>query len=154
MSHGPSSHVHREQAEYPGWTGDADMRIKDTRLKGVRVAVAIAACLVSSVAVGGYRVAFNVFLGSTYADGNVGAARYSSDSNQEIGCYAQGSPGSVYAGCYAADSSGNYASCVTGDPAFVATVGRINATSFIWFEYNSSGQCTYLTVDNDSSYIY
>jgi hypothetical protein len=113
------------------------------------------ACLLSSVAAGGERSGTTVWLGSGEVEGTVGMARYSSDSNEEIGCFVEDTPGSgAYAGCYARNAAGTYASCGTTDPTFASTVGHLNTTSTVLFEYNAGGQCTYLVVQNGSDGIY
>ena len=62
---------------------------------------------------------------------------------------------STYIYCSATNSSGTFIGCYTssGNEAARQAVATINTTSLIFFEVNSAGQCTYLTVENYSSYL-
>ncbi len=116
--------------------------------------------MLSSVALGGATSSYQVYVdtSSQSAYGTVSAARYSSDSSQEIGCYE--GPNTV--GCYASDASGNYLSCVNayynpdGVPTYLPTViSGINAASYIYFVVDpNTGECGIVQIDNGSEYIH
>jgi hypothetical protein len=92
-----------------------------------------------------------------YGIGAVSTARYyTSDSAEYIGCStATDTVSSTYIYCSATNKSGTFVGCYTssGNEAARQAVATINATSLIFFEVNSEGQCTYLTVENYSSYL-
>jgi hypothetical protein len=92
-----------------------------------------------------------------YGIGSVSTARYyTSDSSEYIGCSAAtDTVSSTYIYCSATNSSGTFVGCYTssGNEAARQAVAAINTTSLIFFEVNSAGQCTYLTVENYSSYL-
>jgi hypothetical protein len=54
--------------------------------------------------------------------------------------------------CAAYDSTNRYLACSTSDPTLVTLIGKVNTSSYISFSANASGQCTSLTVFNDSAY--
>lgn len=88
------------------------------------------------------------------AYGSMSSARYySSDSNQYIGCSSAADlVSSIYISCTARDASGNYLYCYsnTADGQARQAVSSVNSTSSIYFQVNSSGKCTYISIGNFS----
>lgn len=82
------------------------------------------------------------------ASGIIAMARKSADSTQKIGCFLSSSAVSSYLSCQATDKNGVSASCSKTSPsAFeLNAVGGITADSFIEFEGDLNGKCTYLFV--------
>lgn len=109
---------------------------------------------ITAAAGAGDSLEYSVQVYSTSAYGGVDAARYSGDSTQYIGCYYDGGSGTPYGGCQARDSSGNYKSCWTTDPSITQVMAAINHTTLLTFEFNSSGQCTFIEADNESMYLH
>ena len=90
---------------------------------------------------------------SGYAFGAMGSVRASGDTNEFLACTTSvesGSAASVF--CEAIDASNNYGGCSSTNPAVIATVAAMNADSFLWFEWNASGVCTYVEVITSSSF--
>jgi hypothetical protein len=83
---------------------------------------------------------------SHWAEGALGDARNSSDSNQFIGCSVNN--GQAY--CAAQDASGTYVSCVTTATSFLNALNSLNGGSALYFAYNTSGVCSSLIVYNYS----
>jgi hypothetical protein len=129
--------------------------------KFAMVAAVTAAIALQSVADAGthWTDSVSVYSSSSggYGIGSVSTARlYTSDSSEYIGCSAAtDTVSSTYIYCSATNSSGSFVGCYTssGNEAAREAVAAINATSLIFFEVNSAGQCTYLTVENYSSYL-
>ena len=83
--------------------------------------------------------------------GAVGSARASADGIQYIYCYAvHGSSASAF--CVARDAASTTVSCFTTDPNKVALVNAMTSYSYLYFEYDTSGLCTTLLVENASYY--
>jgi hypothetical protein len=129
--------------------------------KFAMVAAVTAAIALQSVANAGTRWTDSVSVYSSssggYGIGSVSTARYyTSDSSEYIGCSAAtDTVSSTYIYCSATNSTGTFVGCYTssGNEAARQAVAAINTTSLIFFEVNSAGQCTYLTVENYSSYL-
>jgi hypothetical protein len=112
----------------------------------------------ASAAWAGYKQTANVYISagstSTYAFGSLASARASADTNQDIGClqYYLGNS-SYYTSCWAEDATGHYVSCYSQDAAFFHAATAIKGDSALGFNFtNSSGLCTSLEIENDSSY--
>ena len=119
-------------------------------MKNVTLVCSVAA--LTGTALGGSRltvpVDINVAVG--YARGSLGDARNSADAVQYIGCYNASSVGSTIVLCEAQDAGGVYRSCVTTDVNMVATARSISGGSFLYFQWNASGNCTALQVTSYS----
>jgi hypothetical protein len=90
----------------------------------------------------------------SYAYGSMGSARASSDSNQQIGCTTYNSGGTNnYGYCSARDASGNYKSCSWSGSQWTSTINAMTSASWIWFYWDASGNCTFITLQNDSSQL-
>lgn len=99
----------------------------------------------------GFHGSSEVYVGSGFAVGALGSARNSADGTQYIGCATYGSAGSTRSmQCYANDSAGHYGSCSSSDATLVATAGTLSSNSYVTFNWNSSGTCTYLYVVTNS----
>jgi hypothetical protein len=97
---------------------------------------------------------YNASGGGGTASGAVRPARYSSDSTQYITCgIASDAVSSAYVSCSARDSAGASLYCYTSTPSTVAlnALSSVNDTSFIYFQVNSAGNCTYLSISNGSN---
>ncbi len=98
------------------------------------------------VANAGYRYVYQVNIGSNYAFGAIADARGSADGNQRMGCWENTSGAS----CYASNSAGTARSCYTTDPTMRSLVRSIGSESYIYFTFDTSGNCNYLYVENTS----
>ena len=92
---------------------------------------------------------------TTYAMGSMVAARYSKDSNQNIGCTAYTLPYYSWTSCYAMDRAGNTLACGSGDPHWASVVQAMTSSSFINFTVanNNGGECGSIIIKNDSSFL-
>jgi hypothetical protein len=92
---------------------------------------------------------------STYAMGSMVGARYSKDSNQNIGCTAYTLPYYSWTSCFAMDRAGNSLACGSGDPHWASVVQAMTASSFINFTVanNNGGECSHIIIKNDSSFL-
>jgi hypothetical protein len=125
-------------------------------IKVAAVGLGLATCLAAPVAIAGYvySLPVTVYSGSSGEFwGTFSGARYSSDDNQQIGCYVTYSTGSPYTYCWADNAADTYASCGTTDPNVAALLGRLNDSAYLYVAYNSSG-CTEIEVGNSSIYIH
>jgi hypothetical protein len=90
------------------------------------------------------------------ASGSVSATRLSEDNSQSIGCdIASDGVGSAFISCAATDAVGNQAFCslLNPSPAALSALSSLNSSSFIYFTANTTGTCTYLSVNNASTYL-
>jgi hypothetical protein len=84
--------------------------------------------------------------GSGTASGSIGSARASSDSSQSILCYGTG----AYHSCWAVDASGKSLGCTSSDAATMAAMRSVGPSSYVYFNVNSAGTCTYFLVETGS----
>ena len=92
---------------------------------------------------------------STYAMGSMAGARYSKDSNQNIGCTAYTYPYYSWTSCIATDKAGNSLVCGSGDPHWASVVQAMTGSTFINFTgaNNNGGECGSINIKNDSSFL-
>ena len=95
--------------------------------------------------------------GALYIAGSLGNVRASSDTQSYIGCSLytyKMSDGSVRtnAWCMARNQLGEYGSCSTQEPQYVATVAALNSDSYIGIYINAQGQCSTIDVQTMSTY--
>jgi|SRR5215217_1718137 len=118
-----------------------------------------AAVLIGATAWAGAKSASNVAVavggsGGT-AWGSLAGARNSPDANQYIGCSVYGyvtGGGTPRVVCTANTVAGAYGTCSSTDSVILETARNIGDESFIEFQWNPSGQCTYLRVTKFSYY--
>jgi hypothetical protein len=123
-------------------------------------ALAGGACLISvqKEAAAGYKTTAAVDINTTarWAHGSIGSARNSSSGLEYIGCstYYSTLGGSLSTFCQArmAGSSPPIGTCTTTNSTLVEQGRSINGDSYIEFEWDASGQCTSIMVDNFSNY--
>jgi hypothetical protein len=93
-------------------------------------------------------------LQSSWAFGQVGAARNSGDSYQEIGCQTVNSSGNApSAYCFAQDAQSNYLSCTSVDPGIVAAARSVGVASVVEI-VEFGGTCANIIVSNSSANVY
>ncbi|KFA90647.1 hypothetical protein [Archangium violaceum] len=88
--------------------------------------------------------------GSGSASGSLADARNSPDSVQYIGCETYVYGGSPEVLCWAQASNGVFGSCYSSNPAIVAALQSIKGDSELGFNWNSSSECTFVSVANHS----
>jgi hypothetical protein len=94
-----------------------------------------------------------VVVESTYATGSMGGARYSSDSQQYIGCSISNTNGSAVV-CSAMDKAGRVFTCVSTEAKWVAAAKAITDSSALFFgAVSGTPACGYLRVANYSSLL-
>jgi hypothetical protein len=90
-----------------------------------------------------------------HASGSMGSARNSRDSVQLISCQlgAHTSGPATQGACVAKDATGRTASCAFfNKPQFESVLATISDDSFIHFYWDTSNQCTAISVYNSSAY--
>jgi hypothetical protein len=131
---------------------------------GIGVAVMVVSAITQA---GAYNATQTVVISATEFYGSLSAARYSSDSVQFIGCQTEdytlsGNP-YTYGQCSAVDSTGKVAYCQLGPyensqgnaSQPLADLRAVSSTSSIDVEYSySGGQCTHISVNNDSAFLH
>ncbi|MBX3713865.1 MAG: hypothetical protein KF800_18040 [Lysobacter sp.] len=108
--------------------------------------LAIAAPIVSAGARWTYPVTLNDT--SRYAVGTMTDTRGSADSQQAIGCYHNAGT----AGCYATTAAGVTRTCTTNNAGLLTVIRSISAESYIYFQWNTDGTCSYVLVENSSRF--
>ena len=85
------------------------------------------------------------------AYGTFSVARSSTDTVQYINCSAYGyDDGSAFASCAARSASGGYGSCTSTVPSVVETVRSLPTDALVRFQWDDSGNCTYVSFTNAS----
>jgi len=122
--------------------------------KSALITLGIAGLLAATAAWAGYKGTWPVYVDTLNrtAGGSLGSTRNSTDSSQYIGCYTYAySSGSEYALCIASTSAGAYASCWSSVPQIINVVRSLNGDGYVYFRYDTGGQCTYVEVQNYST---
>ncbi|MBN8232152.1 hypothetical protein JYK02_32015 [Corallococcus macrosporus] len=86
------------------------------------------------------------------AYGSLGSARNSTDNKQYIGVTTRIYVGGEDVNVYAEDALGNFATCYSTKPSFVAAARSLASDSYVLFAWNTAGECTELTVYTMSYY--
>jgi hypothetical protein len=105
-----------------------------------------AAMLASTAALAGLQFAMPVFLNDYRADGDLGYVHNTVDRTQSVGCSSYGNAGT----CYATTVDGVSKSCSTSDANMLATIRSLNPASYVYFEFDATGHCTFVEADNSS----
>lgn len=114
------------------------------------LAAALACALAAPFAHAGARWVYQVWISdaSRYAVGTMTDARGSADGNQAIGCYHNTTNGA----CYATNAAGLSRTCTTNNPALLNVIRTISAESYIYFQWNTDGTCSYVLIENSSRF--
>jgi len=109
--------------------------------------------LLGSAAFAGMRSTAEVYINQTskYAQGSLGSARNSADSNQYIGC----SVTNDYIYCSARNAAGTWVHCDAYSASMALSargIGSSGYLSFSWLGSSTSGTCNTLTVSHNSAY--
>jgi len=91
--------------------------------------------------------------GTPYAYGAMGSARNRTTPGEEVSCTVYAFSGQqAYGSCYVLDGAGQYAACHTGEAAMVNMIAGAPSDAYVYFQWNASGQCTYLSITRASKY--
>ena len=119
------------------------------------IGLSLAAALAVQSANAGYYYSSPITVGTGGAYGGMHSARVSSDSNQFIGCAAYGAvnTSSTYVSCAARDAAGHSLYCATYNPSYYVwqSAMGVNDSSFIIFNVDANGNCTYIYHSNSST---
>lgn len=77
------------------------------------------------------------------AYGSMVGARNSADATQYIGCSVVNF-GSPYALCFARNSAGTNVTCSTTNAGHIDQVAGLNNESYLYFQWDANGVCTYI----------
>jgi len=93
-----------------------------------------------------------VYVQVGFASGSMVGARYSTDSQQYIGCRFLNN--GTFVMCVATDKTGKSAACTSTDPRYATVIKAITGSSYINFESDlGTGSCIELNVVNASDLI-
>lgn len=111
----------------------------------------LALAVIAVTASAGLRWSYPVTINDTsrYVVGTMADARASADSVQYIGCNHNSLNA---ASCYGTNSAGLSRSCSTNNPAHLAVIRSISSESYIFFQWNTDGTCSYVFVENSSRF--
>jgi hypothetical protein len=109
--------------------------------------------VVSSLAIAGTVNHVQVFVDSATrtAYGSMTGARFSADATQTIGCMLVNS-GSPYGWCLSRNAAGVYGSCTTTDPMHMQQITGLSNESYLYYQWDATGKCTYIFSKTDSQY--
>lgn len=96
--------------------------------------------------VGPYTVTIND--ASRIAYGAFADARATADTQQWIGCYYNASSGS----CAATNAAGTSRTCTTTNAALLEVIRTLTPESYVYFQWNTDGTCSYVLVENSSRF--
>jgi len=89
-----------------------------------------------------------------YVTGSMVSARYSTDSNQNIGCTAYALGTYTWTACFATDKAGNSLVCGSSDPRWAEAVQSMTDSSFISFTVtDNDGDCKFVGVKSGSDLL-
>ena len=122
------------------------------------IAAAVAALALQSAAYAGLHLSGPISVSKSSsggsAAGSLGSARYyTSDAVEFIGCgSAADLVSSIYISCSARDAHNNLLTCfsTTADGQARQAVASVNSSSFVYFQANAQGKCTYISINNTS----
>lgn len=117
--------------------------------------IGLALAASATTAVAGSKLRFEVMVTATSAQGSMGSARASSDSNQFIGCTVVGGPFGTGGSCAAVDRAGVFKTCsvpAASAATMLPAIEAIGSASYIAFSFDASGNCTSVQASN-LSYI-
>jgi hypothetical protein len=125
------------------------MRIIHAQIAGGLLVAAVIGVVATSQA--GQKLTQTVTVNTTsrFAYGSLGSARASADTNQTIGCSTFHTGATI---CSARDAAGINGACSTTDPAYRSAANSLNGDSRIYFQWDTAGACTYLQIENYSSW--
>lgn len=123
-------------------------------LKTWSAAVLAAAVLAGPVALAGERIVTPVTVNTTarWATGAIGSVRNTFDNVQFMGCSVYATTAAISVTCGARDASGTQVGCSTTTPNLVQAAMSIQTDDYLRFEWDSSGQCTAITLHKYSFY--
>lgn len=125
----------------------------NSRLRGL--VAALAAATFGAAAFAGMKSQQQVVINDdkSSAWGDLGWARNSANTTEYIGCHIIGSGNEGMGVCTARNAAGVTRSCTTQVSAYLYTITAINSDSFVQFKWNSSGNCTMVIVETNSSFM-
>ena len=129
-------------------------------MKKIVVAAALAVLTTTSagVAHAGLKTFFGANVvknadGSGRANGSMGTARNSANNIEYVSCYAQGfSTGNPHAACIVRDSASEVGICHATTDAQLNAIRSASTDSYVYFEWDTTGACTYIYVSHSSTY--
>lgn len=130
--------------------------MKDKRLRtGVAIGLTCVLTAITGVAMAGAYTGYQVGINDTYkfAVGSIATTRNTPDTVQYIGCYHNAYPGGTSSGnCYAVNNAGVSRTCYTTNANLIETIRSIGDDSYIYFQWNTDGTCSYILVDKGSRF--
>jgi hypothetical protein len=92
--------------------------------------------------------------GLTAVSGSLVGVRFTDDDTQQIGCrVAGGAGGSPSVACAARDINEDTYFCFSFDPVLIEAAKSISPYSYVYFEYDEFGECTFLLASIRSHHI-
>lgn len=125
------------------------MKAKLHKLIGTAV-LGLALCLTGIPAWAGFTQRDEIQVTTTFAHGTMTGARYSTDSQQYIGCSFDNSNG-PFVVCSARNKAGNSFICTSTNPKIAVAVKAMTDSSYLHFNMGAGKtSCDFLLVGNDS----
>ncbi len=113
------------------------------RLRPMFFSLTVALLAVAGIAQAGYKYLIPVYINdaSRYAYGSLDGALRSADGVQYIGCNR--STTNVY--CFAMNDAGLLRACSSTDPNMIAVVRAMSNKAYLYFAWDTAGNCTSLS---------
>ena len=91
--------------------------------------------------------------GSGRAYGSMGTARNSANNVEYVICYTQGwATGTAHGTCLVRNSASEVAMCSATSDSQLNAIRSASTDSYVYFDFDTTGACTYLYVANGSSH--
>lgn len=130
--------------------------MKNKRLRhGLAIGFTCALATITGAAMAGSYMGYQVGINDTYkfAVGSIATTRNTPDTVQYIGCYHNAyTTGASYGNCYAVNNAGVSRTCYTTNANMIDTIRSIADDSYIYFQWNTDGTCSYILVDKGSRF--
>jgi hypothetical protein len=120
---------------------------------GFRTLTFAGALLTSTLAVAGYKTDWQDLVVDTVdrlAKGDLATVRNSSDTTQVIFCQSYAAPGGSTGYCWAQGPTGGPVACYTTDPNLIAVIRSLNGNSYLYFDWDTNGHCTFIQTNESS----
>lgn len=94
----------------------------------------------------------NVNAGTKTAYGSMVGARNSADNQQFIGCSYVGVSTNPYGICHSRNAAGVSGYCTTTQAHHVEQIRGLSNESYLYYQWDASGKCTYIYSGTSSTY--
>lgn len=122
------------------------MKLQGKIAAGLALALFASGSVVAGNRIGPYQVTISD--AGRWANGAFADVRAGADSQQWIGCNYNTVTGS----CTATNAAGTSRTCTTSNAALLDVIRSLTPESYIYFQWNTDGTCSYILVENSTRF--